>query len=392
MAYDDDDVPPRRQKRKSKGKSRKRSSDAFKQMRTIIAGAVGCLVIFLLWSLAPVLGGGWLAKGTPLDPVVRAKAAADREVDQRGEKAFRHSIDSFVQRFGSGKHVTVTFSNVRDESKETVKYLRHRVRRAAAFDYQQELKRASEVTRANHQQARQVAEAKVAARQAEAAARAKDSPFGRGPMPGFETFEYNMAGTNLPTTSVIDGSRRNGRVAFGALPVIDLSQFVTRLGFGSQASIDQANRTVTIRLDLPSPLPDPDVEEIELKYGKGTTLMISITGDVNQGGSAALEFLAKQVSRAAFPDTKGPTGSESGSTKNGDTYEQFYKHLVSRSGGECSTTVFWVSDIEYKAVVAPVTDIQQVADRIDFGKADQVDVTSRTFTVRVQLPPQSAPQ
>ncbi len=384
MAYDEDDVPPRRQKRKPKGKSRKRSSDSFKQMKAIIAGAVGCFVIFLLWSLAPILGGGWLAKGTPLDPVVRAKAAADREVDQRQEKAVRDSIESFVKKFGSGKHVTVTFSNVRDESQETITYLRRRVRRVAAFDYDQDLKRANAETQANHQRGQQAAKAELEARQAAAVERAKGARFLTQPIPFTQEFKYNIASTNLPATSVIDGSRRNGRVVFGAWPVIDLSQFVARLGFGSQASIDQVNRTVTIRLDLPSPLPDPDVEDLEVEFGKGTAVVIRITGTVNNQSSTAMEFIAKQVAQATLP---GPMGSTSG-----EKTVNYYRHNVVRSGGECSATVFWISDTEYKAVVAPVTDIQQVADRIDFGKSEQIDVTSRTFTVRAQLPPQYSPQ
>ena len=231
MADSDEEIRPRRKtKGKNKGKVKKRQSGSF-PLSWFIAGGAGCVVLFLVWSLLPIMGGGWLAKGTPLDPAVRAKAAEEvqkaaeeLQKDKEREKSVQVVIDSFVRRQGRSSHVTVVFENVRSDSDDVYNYLYQKVLKASWFDFKQELKREQAELLANI----------------------------RKPSPQMAAGPPKM----FPPPHILLASRRNSRIKLVVFSVLDLNQFVSRLELGENAKIDAGNRTVTLRLNLPNPLPE----------------------------------------------------------------------------------------------------------------------------------------
>jgi hypothetical protein len=374
---DDDEVRPRRKKRPSKKKKRAASSVPY--LTWIIAGAGSLLALFVIWSLAPVMGGGWLAKGMQVDPAARAKAA-DLKLAKQQENLLKQAIESFSKLWGPGKYVIVVFNDVPTGSHEIQRHLHRKVELASRFEAEQEEARAKRVTDANYRQARQVINAETEARGQEYLQERREGkveiiPDQLGKM---GAFEFQGEAPKLPPGHVTDGPYYSEKAVFLATPVLDLDAFIARLDLGD-AQIDATNRTVTLRVSL-SPELDADIEELDELFGHESVVIVDIAG-LQGARNEKNKRLAVWASELIL---KGPVG-ESASWSAG----KFFNVSLARGGKRSSVHMKWLAEGRYRMVAGPVKDIDQFAKQIKFGTVEMVDPISRIITV--QAKPGDAP-
>jgi hypothetical protein len=344
----------------------------------MIAGAGGLFVLFIVWSLAPVMGGGWLAKGTPLDPKVRAKAAAALRDAKDQEALLKNLAESFSKMWGPGKYAKVIFTNVPDGSPEVQEYLRRKVERTAQFDFEQDVTRAKQVTKSSFDQARQAKEAEMEARNQKYLQEVQASRGGRGAMtpfrpPGLETFEYRAGATTLPHPQTTAGLYYRGKAAFLATPVLDLNSFATRLKLGN-AQIDAANRTVTVRVSLP-PMLDADVDELNELFGHESVVIVDMTGLQGSKSDKNKEF--------AIWANELILGGQAAGTSSTSSENYFYSTLV-RGDKTSSARMKWLAEGRYRLVAGPVKDMDEFAKQIKFGAIEKINPKSRIITVQAK--------
>jgi hypothetical protein len=353
MTMDDDDRPRRRSQGRKKGRAKKRKADT-SYVGWILGGIGGLVALFLIWSAIPVAGGGWLIKGTPLDPVVRAKVAAKREADKQLDKHVTWLAENFVKVHGNDQHAIVIVETGRADAPEFVNYLNRRINRTAGADAEEE----QEQIRKN-------------------------------PRKHFETFKEQFdarlkPGYKPPPMRLVHfGPHVDGRAKYLVTAVPDLNKFVTQFGKVASSTIDPAKRTITLKLNLPRTITNYDALEAEDTYGKDVAIVanVTVTGADNVEKDVVLQYLSNHAARAAVPE------STVDSVAAGFSYSANTMHMTTLSNGDqrylASATA--KSDGKYQLVIAPVDDINQYLPRIDFGQAELAS-TPRTLNIQVALP------
>jgi hypothetical protein len=348
MTMDDDDRPRRRSQGRKKGRTKKRKTDT-SYVGWILGGVGGLVALFLIWSAIPVAGGGWLIKGTPLDPVVRAKVAAKREADKALEKHVAWLAEIFVKEHGNNQHAIVIVETGRADTPEFVNYLNRRISRTADRDAEEERERELELIRTN-------------------------------PRKHFDTFKEQhdakmKPGYRPPPMRIVHrGPHADGRAKYLVTALPDLNKFVTQFGKVASSTVDPAKRTITLKLNLPRTITN---------YGKDVAIVanVTLTGADNVEKQEVLKYLSNHAARAALPETP------SGPVSAGYSYSANMMYMTTLHNGEkrylASASVS--SDGKYQLVIAPVDDINQYLPRIDFGQA-QLGSTPRTLNIQVALP------
>lgn len=353
MTMDDDDRPRRRSQGRKKGRAKKRKTDA--SYVGWILGGVGALVaLFLIWSAIPVAGGGWLIKGTPLDPAVRAKAAAKREADTKLDKLLTLLTEITVKEHGNNQHAIVIVETGQSDTPELVNYLNRRINRTADADAKEERE---QIQNNPHKQ--------------------------------FETFKEQFdarlkPGFKPPPMRVVHiGPHANGRAKYLVTALPDLNKFVTQFGKVASSSINPATRTITLKLNLPRTITNYDALEVEDTYGKDVAVVanVTVTGADNVEKDVVLQYLSNRAVRAALP--ANATNPEAAAYE----YAANTMHMTTLRDDKqrylASATA--KSDGKYQIVIAPVNDINQYLPRIDFGQA-QLAKSPRTLNIQVALP------
>jgi hypothetical protein len=353
MTMDDDDRPRRRSQGRKKGRAKKKKTDT-SYAGWILGGVGGLVALFLIWSAIPVAGGGWLIKGTPLDPVVRAQAAAKREADKALEKHVTWLAEIFVKEHGNNQHAIVIVETGRADTPEFVNYLNRRMSRAADRDAEEEREQ-----------------------------------FQKDPRKHLEVMHARMDATMKPgfrpppMRIVHRGPHANGRAKYLVTALPDLNKFVTQFGKVASSTVDPAKRTITLKLNLPRTITNYEALEIEETYGKDVAIVanVTLTGADNVEKQEVLKYLSNHAARAALPETT------TGSVNAGYSYSANMMYMTTLHNGEkrylASASVS--SDGKYQLVIAPVDDINQYLPRIDFGQA-QLASTPRTLNIQVALP------
>lgn len=370
---DDADIRPRRKKRLAK---RKKSVDpAALYFRWTIIGSVAGLALFVVWCIVPVAGGGWLIKGTALDPQVRAKVAAERARQKAEEEALQQQIASYANMAGKGQHVVVEFENISSPNDELTEYLRRRVLRTARIDFNVEMQRAGQVTHANRERARSVKEAELQAKEAEYA-RQQRPQFARPNNDRF--FEYQVERNRLGEPFVKLMGTPKGRIVFVVLYLADIQRFASQLRFPDNKITD---RTITIRAPLSSPPPDPDVEELEEEYGQGTCVTVHIAGlEPTELGPLAEKIYAAVIDVNILGRSA--------------TWGQDYYTITKTDGTVASkrfstVNVKFISKGTYRIYFAPISDLEQLVKTLPFETVEKVDPQARTIIIQAKADSES---
>lgn len=362
---DDDDRPRKRSNRKSKANSGGNPAVLVAVLGG--GGLVAAIAIFGLMSLfnsKPLLpppspdNGQYpaVAGTTPGVPATIATtpeqnaanaAAYEARLERDRQKSAENQKAEMQQRFGPDKVVTVVIKNVPGDPVAADKYLNRKLFRAAYHDYKEAASRAQAQTEQNKEQAKQQAIAQAQ----------QQGPFG----PMFVHYRYKQVNSDLPYPQIVSGTKANGTFVYHAAPVIAIDQFAGRFEIGEKRFIDPGSRTVTVEAQLPNPVPDPDVEELYLQYGRESVAKIRVKGAKGQTDSVTyyLESQTKKSDPAATLAIAGikPLGS-------GD----------------------------YELFVAPVTDLQVFAERLGYGSVGGVEPTTRVITIEAALPDDLPPR
>lgn len=362
---DDDDRPRKRSTRKGRA-----NSGGNPAVLVGVIGGGGLIAAIAIFGLMPLLStkpllpppapdnGQYpaIAGTTPGVPATIAPtpeqnaanaAAYEARLERDRLKSAENQKAEMQKRFGADKVVTVIIKNVPGDPVAADKYLNRKLFRAAYHDYKEAASRAQAQTEQNKEQAKQQAIAQAQ----------QQGPFG----PMFVHFRYKQVNSDLPYPQIVSGSKANGTFIYHAAPVVAIDQFVGRFEIGERRAIDPGSRTVTVEAQLPNPVPDPDVEELYLQYGRESVAKIRVKGAKGQPDSVTyyLESQTKKSDAAATLAVAGmkPLGS-------GD----------------------------YELFVAPVADLQVFAERLGYGTVGGVEETTRVITIEAALPDDLPPR
>jgi hypothetical protein len=291
-------------------------------------------------------------------PTAAPVAAADRQAayDERleAERGKRGLSDKtqFEQQYGRDKTATITITGLTGDAAALDYYINRKLFKAAWADYDAAAKRAQAQNEANKQAAEQKAVQEH---------KQQWGDFGSGMI----WYRYQPVNCDLPYPTIKKGTRAEGTFVYYVAPVLNLDEFSRRFDIGRVTSIDQAGRALQLQSLLPDPVPDIDLEELLINHGKDNVAKIVVTG-ATQEKERVSWFLEKQAARLHPSTTLELVGPKM--TKVG----------------------------EFEMFVGPASDLEALANRIDFGKAANVDPATRTITVQAalpaELPPRPSPQ
>lgn len=287
-------------------------------------------------------------------PTTAPVAAADRQAayDERleAERGKRGLSDKtqFEQQFGRDKTATITITGLTGDAAALDYYINRKLFKAAWADYDAAAKRAQAQNEANKQAAEQRAVQEH---------KQQWGDFG----PSTIWYRYQPVKCDLPYPTIKKGTRAEGTFVYYVAPVLNLDEFSRRFDIGRVTGIDQAGRALQLQSLLPDPVPDIDLEELLINHGKDNVAKIVVTGATQEKERVAW-FLEKQAARLHPSTTLELVGPKM--TKVG----------------------------EFEMFVGPATDLEALANRIDFGKGANVDPATRTITVQAALPADLPPR
>ncbi len=366
--YDDDDDDRPRPKKRSGRKNTAKSQDSGPLLIIGLAGGgicVAALLVFLLvprsssslpappgpGMTTPTMSGPAVAGTTPGVPATVQPTAAQNAANQAAYearlaqermKSAENQKADLQRQYGMDKVVTVIINGVPGDPVAADKYLNRKLFRASYHDYSEASKRAQDQTNQNKEQVKQ-----------QAIVQGHGST-GFGPM--FVHYRYQEVKSDLPYPRIIAGTKANGKFIYHAAPVLALDQFATRFDVGANRTIDHGSRTVTIEAQLPNPVPDPDVEEMYLQYGR------------------------EGVAKIRVNSAKGEA----------DRVTYYLETQTGKLDPKINLAVAGVKAIgtagDYELFVAPVSDLDAFATRIEYGTIGGTDAANREIIVNAKLP------
>lgn len=278
---------------------------------------------------------------SPAEKALREQQYEARLSQQRAERSARER-DSMARSVGAHRVATVVFSNVVGDTDAAHKYLNRKVFRAAYADYQ-----------AGQQRAQQQTEQNRKAAEAQAVEQHKNMWGGYGP--GFVQYRYKRVRSDMPYPRIIRGPQMGSSYTYHVSPVSDLNAFARRVGVGNVSSV--AGRTVNIAATLPTPIPDPDVEELELEYGREKVAHVTVTGATGEIDRVQL-FIRNQI-----------------------------ESLQSDGGPKVSVVALKAEgDGRFRFSAGPIADLDLFAERLSWASLGTSDSASRELTLAANLP------
>lgn len=260
------------------------------------------------------------------------------EKSRREKSASAHA--ALVKRFGASKVVTVVFSNVVGETADANRYLNRKIFRAAYKEYEAGRSKASEKTQQNKDQAEQ-----------QAVQQHKDKWGNIGP--GFVRYRYQQVESDVPYPNVVNAGRLDNVFTFHAAPASNIQQFAQAVGVG-QSSIN--GREIQIAAQLPTPIPDPDVEELVLQFGADQVLKLHVTSATGDPKLVQLYLRNQTISLSQGPSPLSLVGMKP--FGNG----------------------------EYEFHIGPIKNSQVFGERIGWGSVESIDSAERVMTIAASLP------
>lgn len=249
------------------------------------------------------------------------------------------------KKFGEDKVATVIIKKAAGDPTAIERYLGRKLFRAAYQDYKSLAGRPSQ------------AQSSERAKQ-EAFVRANQQPdFG----PPFVQFRYKLISSEVPYPRVTTVSKAGGTFIYHVAPVTSLEQFASRCEIGESPMIDHVARTITVEAQLPTPITDPDVEELYLQFGRESVAKIRVL-DANGQKDAVLYFLESQT---ALLDPSVNLAVAGGKSLGPGKFELF---------------------------VAPVVDLRAFADRVNYGTLNDIESTVRMITIDAKIPKDLQPR
>ena len=353
-------MPPRSSSRPASRRNARKN----KQVVLIVSLVAGFGLLIVLVGVGAIVGmsiaGGGrnadqgIAEGQP-GPVDEGIAPADLSDEEKAarNRAYQANLERrrraqgdqhqelLLSEFGEDKVVTVVFSGVVGDTADADRDLNREVFRAAYNIYKERKDEASQQTKKNKDAA------------AEKALQEHRKQWGKAG-PGFVRFEYKVVHSDLPYPRVVNGGRKGNTFTYLVGPANNPREFAQQIGVGTVSEIK--GREIHIEAQLPTPIPDPDVEELVLRYGSDRVVRVDVR---DAEGSPGLVKLYLQH------------GTEA--RKNGD--EKLSVVALKAHGGG-----------RYEFFVGPVDNSQVFAESIRWATPEEVDAESRQVTIAAQLP------
>lgn len=366
------DVPQRTARRPARASGARRSSSSSRRSRSsgggipkplLVAGVVaavtlcaGLAVYFGMQMLggaddSALLSGGGAGSSTEdvgvtaADLTEEEKAARQAQYDsnlqQQRQAQSQTSRDKMAQRFGAQRVVTVVVDNVVGETEAANKYLQRKLFRAAYQEYEAGRKQAAAQTEANRKSAEN-----------QAVQDHKDTwgEFG----PSFVQYRYELVDSDVPYPRIINAGRTGNTFTFYAAPASNVQQFSKSLGLGQVSSVN--GRKITIQAQLPTPIPDPDVEELALQYGPEKVVRVHVSGAT--GDPKLVQLYLQNETTSARTDGSRLSMVAMKALGNG----------------------------EYEFHAAPVSNPQVFGESISWGQLKNLDAASQTIEISATLP------
>ncbi|MEQ9407028.1 MAG: hypothetical protein RIK87_04850 [Fuerstiella sp.] len=344
---------------RSSGNKRSSKNNPALLIGGIVVGVVVCIAAGVFFGMQMMSGGGaatgsGLADGSTgtAGPGVTADDLTDEQKAQK-QAAYEASLEqqrlaksgeekaSLVRRYGDGKVVTIVISGVVGETAAANKYLNRKVFRAAYKEYEAGRKQAADRTESNR---------KAAEQQAVADHKSTWGDFG----PTFVSYRYELVDSDVPYPRIVNGGRLENTFTFHAAPASNPQEFAQRLGLGTVTSIN--GREIHVQAQLPTPIPDPDVEELALQYGLDQVVQVNVTGATGDPKLVQL-YLENETIRS------GADGKR--------------LSLVAMKA---------LGNGEFQFSVAPVPNAQVFGESLRWGSLQSGDPSGRTVTIAAQLP------
>ncbi len=324
----------------SKKSRRKEASDDNPILQAGLVGGGLFVVAMVVYGLSTLFSSKPLLAppGPENSPIVTGPVVAAAPVQQNSANSVRterervkpveQQKDELQKKFGADRIVTVIVKNATGDSATTDRYLNRKLFRAAYSDY----KAASSGEPASDQ-------TKVHA--------LFDSQFVRG--------QYKQLNSRLAYPQIFPSARAKSSLTYYVVPVVDPDGFASRIGLGGTPIVDSETRAITVEAELPSPIPDPDIDELGLQYGPETVAKIRVNS------------------------AKGPAD-------NVRYYLEWQTALAEPSGMLAMIGTKGLGPGNFELSVAPVSDLQAFASRIGYGTVAMIEPKSRTITIDANLP------
>ena len=308
---------------------------------------------------APAAGGGsFLDRVTNAVSPVRVPAAAGR-----GSESGDAARDAVFRGQKRAKQLaaTVRVTLARDVPGAD-RYLQHQLREAVKVLHEEQTAGSRARTEAN----RKRAEERV---KAEMKREVQQNPAANGPLWASGTFggrwyRYERAEPEVDGVQVYSSNSEpaGGPRAFRVYPVPDLDRLAGLLPDLRKVSVDPADRVLTLAADLPDPLPDENLDDVNRLYPAARRVRLVIDYPTQHG-----EFWTR---RDWLREVAGAPAMSAG----GDERLTVARHQ-------------WLSeDGRLVLTVGPVDDVPAYADRVDFGDVRDVDATGRTIAILGRVP------
>lgn len=331
--------------------------------RVLFLGGIAAGAILLLGG--GVIVGKWIMSDSRADRLppanrpagltasgIAAEDLTEEEVAERHRK-YQENLEtrrrelgdiqknSLTASFGQDKVLTVVFTNVVGETEAAHRYLERKVFRAAYDVYSQGQKMASQQTERNKKAAE------------EKAIRDRKKQLGNIE-PLHVWYRYQVVRSEYSYPRVINAGRRDNTFTYHVGPAVNAREFAQKMGVGPVTKV--SGREVHINAQLPTPIPDPDVEELVIQYGADKVVHVNISG---AEGDPELVQLFFRTELATL-----------------------------REGGRSVKIVSMkpLGDGRYEFWLAPILNIQGFAESIRWGRPESIDADQHTVTIAAALP------
>ena len=175
-------------------------------------------------------------------------------------------------------------------------------------------------------------------------------------------YNYELAEAEIGNSRVKSGPVRDDERVYYLFPLPDLDRLEVEARGLRQLSVDPGSRTVTLRSDLPDPLPDGEPDKLASLYPPEKRLRLTVKYDTRFGEDAARQSWIRQ--QAGAPEM----------TPDGDRLLSVAKHRWLSSPNEMVLTV------------APVDDPAVYRDLLTFGDVTDFDPAARRIELVAKIP------
>ncbi len=227
------------------------------------------------------------------------------------------------------------------ETEAAHKYLNRKVFRAAYAEYEKGRKQAQEQTEQNRKNAEQ---------QAIQDHKNTWGEFG----PGFVHYRYQLVDSDTPYPKIVNGGRVDNTFTYHAGPASNIQEFASRIGVGNVVSASGGE--IRIQAQLPTPIPDPDVEELVLQLGADNVVHVKVTGA--DGDPRLVQMYIENESARLGNDGKRLSMAAMKALGNG----------------------------EFQFSAGPVSNPQVFGESISWGSLANIDPVERVVSIAASLP------